>query len=290
MSQRLRNFVFTLNNWTEDERVLLSQTIPYKYLIYGREKGEKGTNHLQGYCVLRTQRRFEAIKKMIPRAHIEGRKGTHEQAKKYCMKEGDFVELGEFNQGDRTDLDETRERCTEEKPMREITTVSSYQQINIALKYLSYNETKRDFKPNVIWIYGPSGSGKSRMARTLVTNDDVYTKNDDSKWWDGYDAHENVIIDDFRGSWWKVTEMLSLLDRYEKRVEVKGGFRQFKPKTIIITSIRPPQEEYTFGKNEPCQQLLRRIDKIIQIDSEVKVSEVGGSTMPLLEGEALTWV
>ena len=62
--------------------------------------------------------------------------------------------------------------------------------------------------------------------------------------------------------------MLSLLDRYEKRVEIKGGWRQFKPKKIVITSIFPPESMYK-GTGEDQRQLLRRISLTTEIVPDV---------------------
>jgi len=81
-----------------------------------------------------------------------------------------------------------------------------------------------------------------------------------NKWWEGYDAHENVIIDDMRGDFCKFHELLRMLDRYAYRIETKGGSRQFRAKTIIITSCYSPTE--MFDTREDIQQLLRRIDEI----------------------------
>ena len=253
-----RNFCFTLNNYTQEE-VNKIDNFKYKYLVYGKEIGEQGTKHLQGYCELHNPMRLATLKNQFStRAHYEKRRGTQDQAIDYCKKDNDFTENGtKSEQGKRVDLDRCRKLASEEG-MRRVTEECSFQQIKVAEKYLTYNEEPRDWKPYVYWLWGPTGTGKSQTARELAP-DDTYTKNDGTKWWDGYDKHECVIIDDFRDSWWTLTEMLSLLDRYEKRVEFKGGYRQFLPKLIIITSANKPTACYQ-NCGEAINQLTRRID------------------------------
>lgn len=259
--QFVRNFCFTLNNYTQEEEDDIKK-IHHEYIIYGKEIGEEGTPHLQGYIELTKKMRFSSVKKLMPRAHIEARRGTQQQAIDYCKKEGNFIELGICkNQGHRTDLDTVR-RTALEGGMREVTAIANLQGIQVAQKFLTYNEPARDWKPEVKWFWGTTGTGKSKTAREEL-GEDIYTKNDGTKWWDGYDGHEDVIIDDFRPSWWNITEMLSLLDRYEKRVEVKGGWRQLRARRIIITSALAPNACYT-NTGEAIQQLLRRIDEVRQ--------------------------
>lgn len=207
--------------------------------------------------------------------HLECRIGTRTQARDYCAEDGIFTEVGDFEkcgQGCRNDLDITRQRAMD-GGMREVTLTSNMQQIRVAEKFLTYHEEPRDWKPIILWYWGPTGTGKSREARNNTEPSDTYTKNTPTKWWNGYDRHEDVIIDDFRDSWWSLTEMLSLLDRYERQVETKGGERQFVPRKIIVTSAHSPTTMY-MGCGEDREQLLRRIDVVTEFRNEV-----GGVTL-----------
>jgi len=53
MSRQFRNFVFTLNNYSEEEHETLLKCDSFKYIIIGREIGDSGTPHLQGYAELK---------------------------------------------------------------------------------------------------------------------------------------------------------------------------------------------------------------------------------------------
>lgn len=268
------SFCFTINNYSLEDFADIEELIKRsQYTICGFEIGDQGTPHIQGYTELLKKTRFNSLKNIIKRAHIEARKGTAEQAATYCKKEGNWLEWGERRkQGCRNDLDRVRISALEEG-LRGVTAIYNLQQIKVAEKFLTYNEEPRDWKPEVIWIWGPTGTGKSRKARELC-KEDVYTKNSGSKWWDGYDGHEYIIIDDFRDSWWEITYMLGLLDRYEFQVEIKGGYRQIRARTIVITSAKNPEDCYR-STGEAINQLIRRIDKIEHLVPDVpKVEEV----------------
>lgn len=96
---RFRKFVFTLNNWTEQEFVSMSQYFEkkgFKYII-GKEVGESGTPHLQGYVDCNgKQIRFSTLKNLNNRLHIEKAKGNRQQNIEYCSKDEDYVSTFEL--------------------------------------------------------------------------------------------------------------------------------------------------------------------------------------------------
>jgi len=112
-ASRCCRWVFTLNNYTDDEvNKLVTDLEPQcSYLVFGREVGDNGTPHLQGYCHFKNSARFNRVKGLIgERAWIAQARGTVQQAADYCKKENDYEEFGDtpVEQGTRNDWAEYR--------------------------------------------------------------------------------------------------------------------------------------------------------------------------------------
>lgn len=83
---------FTLNNYTNDE---ISSIVPLinnncKYAIVGREVGESGTPHLQGYIEFKNKKRPLSVFSN-KRIHWEKAKGDRQQNYDYCSKSNDLL-------------------------------------------------------------------------------------------------------------------------------------------------------------------------------------------------------
>ncbi len=273
-----RNWCFTWNNYEEnspDADLHLRSRYECSYCIYGKETGEEeATPHLQGYMEWNKPQRFDRLHDIDQTIHWERRKGSQEQAITYASKDGDTTEWGTKKRaGSRTDLDRFRSIAYTDG-MRGVVLDGNCQQIRVAEKYLTYYEEPRTEKPMVYWIYGPTGVGKTRKAYSDTAEDDCYIKTSPDKWWDGYDGHATIIIDDFRDTWFDITELLHILDRYEHRVQYKGGFRQLRATKIIITSITPPCDLVHYqAAGEDLGQLIRRIDVTEFIGADEPINE-----------------
>lgn len=70
---RARTYLFTLNNYTEEDiKHLVKEANQQEYeYIFQEEIGENGTPHLQGYIRWKNPKDFDTMKKLIPKAHLE---------------------------------------------------------------------------------------------------------------------------------------------------------------------------------------------------------------------------
>lgn len=269
---KARAYCFTLNNPNDADylnvRALAEDS---KYMIYGKETGENGTFHLQGYVMFANARSFNSLKIALGRAHIEAAKGSPQQNIAYCSKQGEIVEVGERpKQGARSDVRKAIDIVKETSRMKDVVAaVPSYQGIKVAEMYLKYHEEPRNWKPEVRWYYGATGEGKTKLAREWLSEggEEVYTCLSDSKWWEGYDGHSSVLIDDFRKDFCKFHVLLRLLDRYDFRVEVKGASRQLRARKIAITT--PYHPRLVYETREDIGQLMRRLDGVFRVSDGV---------------------
>jgi hypothetical protein len=115
---RSKYWCFTINNYSqaeEDEIKNLNNLEEVLYIVVGKEIGESGTRHLQGYLELSKRLRLTNVKHLggMQRAHLELRRGSAQQASDYCVKDGDIlVQAGTISSpgrpGARMDLEDLR--------------------------------------------------------------------------------------------------------------------------------------------------------------------------------------
>lgn len=80
-----KDWCFTINNPKAKHWDKL-WALDYQYLVFQVEVGAEGTPHIQGFVQLRDKVRLTGLKKLLPKAHLEKRKGTPEEAAHYCKK------------------------------------------------------------------------------------------------------------------------------------------------------------------------------------------------------------
>jgi len=278
---RARHWVFTLNNYTQSQidsllNVFAQDDSPISYLCYGKEVGDSGTPHLQGYISFRVKRGFAFAKRLFNSgAHLEVSRGTPSEAIAYCEKDGDFVEYGErpSGKGSRSDLDAVQLAIQNGATLTDIAeqffgTFCRYERgIN---HYLAMRQLPRSEPPHVRVLWGVSGSGKTREAYSGLEVSAVYS-HPGGQWFDGFHGQRRAIFDDFGGSEFKLTYLLKILDRYPMLVQVKGGHVNWNPSEIVMTSNYHPKEWYPNAKDEHVKALLRRINEVVHYDDPFRL-------------------
>lgn len=242
-----------------------------KYVGFGEESSSEGTPHLQGYCVMKEGSTLAQMKKYHDEAHWEPMGGTLEQNKKYCSKEGKaWHEAGKQpKQGQRTDLEAVVETIRKRKRVDDVIkehpvmAIKFHKGIERVHRAFHNVPTNAPFMPlEVVYIWGPTGAGKSRRAREIFDELKIeyFVKSGATKeWWDGYSYEPGVIMDEFRDSQYQWSHFLDLLNGYPHTVQVKGGSLGIQPRHLIITSDRPLEEQYKNVDPVRWQQLKRRV-------------------------------
>jgi len=278
MGSRGTSWCFTLNNYTEEEyeRVKKVCSDEGSYFIVGKEVGDGGTPHLQGYIRFSRRHYFRSVSaKLGSRCHVEGARGTARKNREYCSKGGDYIEGGvcpEDNLGERgnsrDELATKFRRCLDDGASG----IAQFASENPGTWGFSGSTLLRNAqsllqpveRPNirVEWVYGPPGVGKSRYAHEKWPK--AYIKEPRTKWWNGYLQEKEVIIDDFGPQGIDINHLLRWFDRYKCLVEIKGGMTPLYAESFVVTSNFHPEELFKFGDevNKQLPALLRRVQLI----------------------------
>lgn len=246
-----------------------------RYFIMGKESCPTTTKiHYQGYISFHNAKTFNQCKKFfgLDKIHVEIAKGNDSQNKKYCSKENKLLETGTpLLQGKRTDISHAISILQGDhyaSMSQVLEEVHNYQAVRHAELWLKYKEPKRPIMHiNIIWIYGSTGIGKTKKVYDDNSGNatQIFTPTS-YKWWEGYDTHGIVLIDDIRRDFCKFHELLKLTDIYPFRVETKGGSRQVQFHTLYITAPYSPLQMWEGRSEEDLGQLTRRITQTINMD------------------------
>lgn len=286
-----RNYMFTKfiscpSHYQEYQKVWNTIGTQDNHLLYIVGQLERcpttGRLHVQGYVEYDKMTTLRQAKAHLGQdVHLEKRAGSQADAIRYCTKsetrEAEPFSYGEkAQQGKRNDLKNAAKKIEEGVSVEDIIKADGnmLRYIKHLKEYKTLLDKPRDMNEgiNVEVIVGEPGVGKTRYV--YEKEKDLFVmpeSNGNTIWFDGYRGQEAVLFDDFYGGI-KYSSILRLLDRYPLQVPVKGGFVQWKPKRVYITSNQQPEKWYNI---KDIRALKRRISKVFNFEER-------GNTSPLL--------
>lgn len=294
---KLRAYCFTLNNYSDDDITEIKK-VECSYLVFGKEVGESGTPHLQGFIHFTNPRTMTGVKKdkAFKKAHLEVSEAP-KKAIEYCKKgeqshsewvaEGtkgasygknfEGFEKGEFKQGARNDLTRVYEEVKNGKSADDVAwdEPSSYDAASrtiLKLEDIRLRKLRRSEMTEGVWLFGETGVGKSEWAYEQGGTS-FYSYPYDGGWWDGYKCEPCVIIDEFRGQL-PYNELLRMVDKHpnyyvRRRCREPMPFCSLK---VIVTSSLPPWKVFkNLDEKDSLNQLFRRFKIYEKTKDEVKL-------------------
>lgn len=277
---RGKRWVFTLFNYTEEDEKRITKMKDVEYLVYGKETcPSTGKQHLQGFIIFKKRKSFLTVGKYIkPFCFREIARGSNSENREYCTKEKNFIEVGECPQDAAVKGATATKRKWEEA--RTAAREGRFDDIppDLWIRYRNsfkseYTETlNKDvdtimdahLKDHFYWVYGPTGTGKSHLARSMAKQIDPknqpYLKGC-NKWWSGYTMQKVVLIEEMSPESGKFLAQYfkQWCDRWPFAAETKGGsfVNGIRPDYIIVTSNYSIQE--CFPNEQDYLPLQRRM-------------------------------
>lgn len=256
MTKNARNFVFTLNNYTEEHIQQLSSLLDgkAKYVAFSREVAPStGTPHLQGYLNFANSVNFKTLMKRLP-WHLEIMRGSFHQNEIYCSKQ---AALEKFGEEPKSTTDAAKLAASERWDLAKQGRFEELAPEHIKIyEYIHAKYASVKSRPHLdnIWIYGDSGCGKTSYCNNWFPG---HYRKAWNKWWDGYMNEDTVVIDDLSPEhakylsdylkWW--------CDHSPFPAEVKGGKLTIRPRTVIVTS------QYTIEECFPDRKTFMAISR-----------------------------
>lgn len=281
-NQVISSSIFTINNYTEDDKQRCLSLIPISNVVLcSFEVGKEcGTPHIQGYATLKDPVRFKAWRALLPRAHfpVEGTKGGKEAQYKYIFKIDsiEFIKHDIGGRGKRNDIHDAV-KLMRRKGLKRVaeTAPCTYVKFHRGLKALREELQEfrpRDQAPTIIWLYGESEFFKTRFVWDTFGDDNVGQWAGGDQWFDSYMQQRVLLLDDLRSTNCKFVNLLRLTDRYPMLLPIKNGFVKKNSEYVIITSPFHPEKVYDDLRFEDkIYQLTRRISVIQEFDGKKEI-------------------
>lgn len=289
-----RKWLLTINNpvdkgFTHEE--IKKQLSKLKSCVYWCMSDEIGlmeqTYHTHVYIACSSAVRFTTLHKKFEGSHFDVAKGTSQENKDYVFKIGKWAntekedtnlpetheEWGDVpveRQGKRNDIDDlvdmikqgmTDYEILESNPqyILQVDKIEKCRQIYLEEKF---KDEWRDIK--VVYIYGDTGSGKTRSVMEKYGYSKVFRVTDYEHPFDGYKGQDVVCFEEFRSSL-KIDDMLKWLDGYPVELRCRYANKQACFTKVYILSNISLRNQYSSEQHlesETWKAFLRRIHEV----------------------------
>lgn len=262
---RSRNWCFTAFGDENFEKVWTQYSDIIRYIGWATETCPKTKKiHQQGWIQMINPKDFGVVKRLLgDKVHLEKCKGSEHQNQAYISKQNNPTTFGTFvSQGHRSDLEAIKKMIDNGGTMYQVAqdhfgSLVRYGPGLMRYRQLVQQEQSKKFRDVNVELYsGSTGTGKTRAA---MNRPDVFKiQGDAMQWWDGYDGETNLVIDEYDNQI-PCTQLLGILDGYQLRLPIKGGFTYARWRNIYITTNN--EHIHMNAKLEHQEALDRRIDK-----------------------------
>lgn len=291
---RSRYWLFTINNpldhgYDRDKiKSVLESGAKLRYYCISDEIGEQGTPHVHFYVYWENPVFFETARlKFNGKAHVDYPNGTPQENRDYVFKEGKWLddpkgdtnlrdtheEYGEcpvHRPGKRTDLSGLYDLIKEgfsnyEILERDSNYLRHFDKFDKIRKTVQGEKAKNCWRDvTVTYVWGVTGTGKTRSVMEQYGYDKVYRVTDYSHPFDGYNGQDVILFEEFRSSL-RIDDMLKYLDGYPVELSCRYANQQaLFTKVYFCTNIdlRAQYPNIQREEVETWNAFLRRINYV----------------------------
>lgn len=262
------------------------------YAICDEIGGESQIYHYHIFIYFKNAIAFDTIKKLFPTAHIDRVHGTASQCKSYLCKnhkdhnknEDGFYEykdsagtthkgqnltdtfeehgeLPEDRQGRRTDLEYLYHLVKEGYSNTDILEIMP----DVAVRYLDkINRLRHDYLEDkykgtrrldllVHYVYGATGTGKSRDILDQYGDENVYRVTEYEHPFDSYKQQPVIVFEEFRSSL-RLSDMLNYCDIYPIDLPARYSPKVACYNTVYVVSNWDFESQYSELQKDPAQR------------------------------------